>query len=112
LFSSDQERFLREFHKGPVGFGKLRVMGPIRVLRWKPKHETFPHELTLEEWRLPNGDELVEVSIKAPPNEALQARKEFATHLRELGLDPEGAQDTKTRTALEYFAGILKEAEA
>ena len=112
LFSSDQERFLREFHKVPVGFGKLRVMGPIRVLRWKPKHETFPHELTLEEWRLPSGEELVEVSIKAPPNEALHARKEFETHLRKLGLDPEGAQDTKTRTALEYFASTLKEAES
>jgi hypothetical protein len=112
LFSSDQERFLREFYKGPLGFGKLRVIGPIRVLRWKPKHETFPHELTLEEWRLPSGDELVEVSIKAPPNEAQQARTEFETHLRELGLDPEGAQDTKTRTALQYFAGILKEAQS
>ena len=85
-------------------------MGPIRVLRWKPRHETFPHDLTLEEWRLPNGEELVEVSIKAPPNKALQARQEFETHLRELGLDPKGAQDTKTRTALEYFASILKEA--
>ena len=73
---------------------------------------TFPHELTLEEWRLPSGEELVEVSIKAPPNEALQARKEFETHLRKLGLDPEGAQETKTRTALEYFASILKEAES
>jgi hypothetical protein len=112
LFSSDQERFLREFHEDPVEFGKLRVMGPIRVLRWKPKHETFPHELTLEEWRLPSGEDLVEVSIKAPPNEALQARQEFETHLRELGLDPEGAQDTKTRTALEHFASILKAAEA
>jgi hypothetical protein len=110
LFSSDQERFLSEFHKGWGGFGKLRVMGPIRVLRWKPKHESFPHELTLEEWRLPNGDDLVEVSIKAPPNQAREARKEFETHLRELGLDPEGAQDTKTRTALQYFAGTLKEA--
>jgi hypothetical protein len=110
LFSSDQERFLREFHEDPVGFGNLRVMGPIRVLRWKPKHETFPHELTLEEWKLPSGEELVEVSIKAPPNEARQARKEFERHLRELGLDPEGTQDTKTRTALEHFAAILKEA--
>ena len=112
LFSKDQERFLSEFYKGPVGFGQLRVMGPIRVLRWKPEHETFPHELTLEEWRLPNGEDLVEVSIKAPPDEALRARKDFDTHLRELGLDPEGAQDTKTRTALEYFAKTLKQAEA
>jgi hypothetical protein len=112
LFSRDQERFLSEFNKDTVEFGKLRVMGPIRVLRWKPKHETFPHELTVEEWRLPSGEDLVEVSIKAPPNKALQARKEFDTHLRGLGLDPEGAQDTKTRTALEYFANILKEAKS
>jgi hypothetical protein len=112
LFSSDQERFLSEFYKGPLDFGELRVMGPIRVLRWKPKHETFPHELTLEEWRLPNGEELVEVSIKTPANEAHQARTEFDTHLRELGLDPEGAQGTKTRTALEYFTRIFREAQS
>ena len=112
LFSKDQERFLSEFYKGPVGFGQLRVMGPVRVLRWKPEHETFGHERTLEEWRLPNGEDLVEVSIKAHPDEALRAREEFDAHLRELGLDPEGGQDTKTRTALEYFAKTLKQAEA
>jgi hypothetical protein len=106
LFSNDQERFLSEFYKGSVDFGKLRVMGPVRVLRWKLKHEGFPRQLTVEEWRLPNGDDLVEVSIKASPTEALQAQNEFDAHLRELGLDPEGAQDTKTRTALEYFARI------
>ena len=112
LFSKDQERFLSEFYKGPVGFGQLRVMGPVRVLRWKPEHETFGHERTLEEWRLPSGEDLVEVSIKAHPDEALRAREEFDTHLRDLGLDPEGGQDTKTRTALEYFAKTLKQAEA
>jgi hypothetical protein len=113
LFSNDQERFLRELYKGALDFSDLRVMGPVRVLRWKPKHESFAHELTLEEWRLPNGEDLVEVSIKAPPNEALQARKEFDAHLRALGLDPEGTpHDTKTRTALEYFARTLKEAKS
>ncbi|MBD9373797.1 hypothetical protein IB238_14305 [Rhizobium sp. ARZ01] len=112
LFNGDQERFLGAFHKNPVKFGELRVLGPIRVLRWKPEQKTFPHELTLEEWRLPNGDDLVEVSIKAPPDEADQARKDFDTHLRKLGLDPEGAQETKTRAALEYFAKTLKETEA
>src|SRR5262245_42472201 len=104
LFSKDQERFLSEFYTGTIDFGKLRVMGPIRVLRWKLKHEEFPHELTVEEWRLPNGEDLVEASIKVPPNEASNARKAFDDHLRKLGLDPQGAQDTKTRTALEYFA--------
>ena len=108
LFSKAQERFLAEFYATPVDFAKLRVMGPIRVLRWKSKHESFPHELTTEEWRLPNGDDLVEVSIKVAPAKAVQAQKAFDAHLRELGLDPQGAQETKTRTALEYFASTFR----
>jgi hypothetical protein len=113
LFSNDQEQFLSEFYKGLLDFNELRIFGPIRVLRWKQKHETFPHELTLEEWRLPNGEDLVEVSIKAPPNKARQARGEFDAHLRALGLNlGDAPQDTKTRTALEYFAKTLKEAES
>ena len=41
LFSKDQERFLSEFYKGPVDFRRLRVMGPIRVLRWKLRQNPF-----------------------------------------------------------------------
>jgi hypothetical protein len=112
LFSKDQERFLSEFYKRPVDFRTLRVMGPIRVLRWKLKHKNFAHELTVEEWRLPDGDDLVEVSIKVAPDEAYTAREAFDAHLRELKLDPRGAQETKTRTALQYFAKALQEAES
>ncbi len=108
LFSEDQERFLHEHYKAPVDFGALFVMGPIRVLRWKLAHENFAHELTIEEWRLPDGDDLVEVSIKAPPDGAQRARLAFDNHLEELGLDRHGAQKTKTRTALEYFAKVCQ----
>ena len=110
LFTKDQERFLAEFYAGSVGFGELRVLGPIRVLRWKLEHDDFAHEMTVEEWRLPNGEDLVEVSIKTPPDEAHEARKAFDNHLAALGLDPRGAQETKTRTALEYFAKVCKQA--
>jgi hypothetical protein len=106
LFAKNQERFLAAFHKDPIDFGRLCVMGPIRVLRWKLEHDDFAYKMTVEEWRLPNGDDLVEVSIKAPPNEAHEARVAFDKHLAMLGLDPQGAQETKTRTALEYFAKI------
>jgi len=112
LFSKDQERFLSDFYKGPFDFEKLRVMGPIRVLRWKSKHKGFPYELTTEEWRLPQGEDLVEVSIKVPPRKEAQARKDFDKHLRQLGLDPAGAQETKTRTALEYFAKTHRKTKA
>jgi len=109
LYSKDQERFLRAFYTGPISFDRLCVMGPIRVLRWKLEHEGFPHELTVEEWRLPDGDDLVEVSIKVPPNEAHQAQQAFDDHLRALRLDPQGAQETKTRTALQYFAKLCRD---
>lgn len=104
LFSRNQERFLGEFYKGAIDFSKLRVLGPIRVLRWKPTPKGFAHELTLEEWRLPSGEDLVEISIKTPPEEATHARQVFDQHLRELGLDPQGAQAAKTRTVLRHFA--------
>lgn len=108
LFSSEQEGFLQTFAKVPVAFDKLVVMGPIRVLRWKLIHEDFEHQLTVEEWRLPNGDDLVEVSIKVEPDHAPAAQQEFNDHLVKLGLDPQGAQETKTRTALSYFAGVAQ----
>lgn len=112
LFCGDQERFLAQFSRKPVDFNNLCIMGPIRVLRWKLKHKGFPHELTVEEWRLPDGDDLVEVSIKVAPDEAPVARKAFEQHLTDLKLDPKGAQETKTRTALEYFAKVCREGGA
>lgn len=111
LFSKDQERFLGAFFKGSVNYKNVRVLGPIRVLRWKLKHKGFPYELTAEEWRLPDGEDLVEASIKVPPGKAQSAQKAFEKHLRKIGLDPAGAQQTKTRTALEYFAKNYRKAK-
>lgn len=104
LFDRDQVRFLAEFYNKAVDFEKLKVLGPIRVLRWKTKHEKFHYGLTVEEWRLPNGNDLVEVSIKVEPDESVEAKKQFEAHLTKIGLDPKGAQQTKTLTALQYFA--------
>jgi hypothetical protein len=108
LYSPNQERFLNHFYPRPVNFAALRVLGPIRVLRWKTRHREFPHELTSEEWRLPHGEDLLEVSIKVEPDEAERGRQAFETHLQELGLDLAGAQQTKTRIALPRLARMLK----
>ena len=64
LYSAAQERLLQELSPRPVDLDGLRVLGPVRVLRWKTKHERFRHELSAEEWRLPNGEDLLEISIK------------------------------------------------
>ena len=103
LFSEKQQQFVGELSTKPIKFEQLKTLGPIRVLRWKSVHEGFPYELTSEEWRLPDGEDLLEVSIKVKPDESQKAMKAFDKHLRILGLDPHGAQETKTRTALQYF---------
>jgi phosphate-selective porin len=109
LFTKEQKRFLQSFSPKAIDFAALKPLGPIRVLRWKTEHKGFPYELSSEEWRLPDGTDLLEASIKVKPEEAEKARGAFVSHLKELGLDPEGAQETKTRTALEYFARIHRE---
>lgn len=108
LFSKEQERFLNEFYDGRVDFGELQIFGPIRALRWQLRHRDFAHTLCVEEWRLPDGDDLVEVAIRAPAASARQARREFEDHLNALGLDPHGNQVTKTRTALKFFTRDLR----
>jgi hypothetical protein len=107
LFSPDQERFLEANALARVPFGSLRVLGPVAVLRWKSRHEALPGELTAEEWRLPDGTDLLELSIKVDHEHALQSRDAFVAFLGRSGLDCTGAQEAKTRIALEFFARQL-----
>jgi hypothetical protein len=107
LFSLDQESFLAAYAPMKFDFSKLKPLGPVQVLRWRFDQDEVPYDLTAEEWRLPDGKDLLEVSIKVEREEAAWAREIFETFLRGLGLDTEGAQETKTRVALEYFAAKL-----
>ena len=108
IFSETQLGLIKETTGVQVDPDLLSPLGPIRVLCWQSAHKEFPYRLTIEEWRLPNGEDLVEVSIKVSPDEEKTAVKHFEGHLRELGLDPNGEQQTKTRTALTYFAKTLR----
>jgi len=107
LFSEAQLGLIADVSKCHIDFDLLKPLGPIRVLCWQSAHKGFPHKMTIEEWRLPDGEDLVEVSIKVRPDQETEAKKVFDQHLRELGLDPNGGQETKTRTALSYFAKAL-----
>lgn len=107
LFSEAQIALIKDVSKCRVEFDELKPLGPIRVLCWQTAHKGFPHEMTIEEWRLPDGEDLVEVSIKVRPDQDAEAKRRFDEHLTELGIDPTGAQQTKTRAALEYFVKAL-----
>jgi len=104
LFSGEQEAFLNEMAPVPVDFTQLVPLGPVAVLRWKFQHEGLPYELYVEEWRLPDGCDVIELSIKAKQAQAAAAQAALDGFLVELGIAPETLQQTKTLTALEYFA--------
>lgn len=104
LFSEEQERFAHTHSKVTPDYSQLRLLGPVDVLRWKIADRRLPYELTVEEWRLPNGADLLEMSIKVAPQDEHAGLARFQAFIHDLKLDPAGAQETKTRVALQYFA--------
>jgi hypothetical protein len=104
LFTKEQEAFLAAFSPVVVDFGALVALGPIASLRWKFRDEGLPYEICAEEWRLPNGHDLLELSIKSTREQAAASGAAFEGFLRELGFEVDGGQETKTRAALEYLA--------
>lgn len=103
LFSDDQEQLVAEFAPRGIEWEALMPMGPIAVNKWKTEWEDFPHEVTVERWELPDGSDLVELSIKVEPGEASSAYDVFLDGLATQGLTIEDDQQTKTRGAFTYF---------
>ena len=103
LFSKAQERLVEEHWPEGVDWDSLTAFGPVEVRKWQFTPRDFDHEVTVEEWVLPDESDLVEISIKAPPVDAAVASEEFLEQLRRRGLDTDGDQQTKTRSALRYF---------
>jgi len=108
LFTKKQKEFLAEFFDCPVDLDDLTVLGPVRALRVDFDRPGMAYKLTAEYWTLPGDSHLLEVSIKCPPEEAVVAREVFEAFLAGHGLDPNGAQATKTKLALTGLAEQLK----
>ncbi|MGH8512224.1 MAG: hypothetical protein ACREU9_06500 [Gammaproteobacteria bacterium] len=106
LFSNDQERYLLEYTSIGVELDSLRVLGPIEVLRWKIRRKGLEHEICAEQWRLPNGTDLLELSVKTESPQWTVTKQAFQNYFSSRELDPKGSPQTKTRMALEFLAGI------
>ena len=107
LFSREQRAFYAEHAPDGIGLDDLTVLGPIFILkaRLTPK-ELDRRRLVAEMWLYPDGSRLLELSTKCLPAEAFQFAAEVRAFLSEHGIDIGGEQQTKTKKALEYFAGI------
>ena len=107
LFSREQRAFYAAHAPEGIGLDDLTVLGPIFILkaRLTPK-ELDRRRLVAEMWLYPDGSRLLELSTKCLPAEAFQFAAEVRAYLAERGVDISGEQQTKTKKALEYFAGI------
>jgi hypothetical protein len=109
LFSKEQRAFLGAHAPEGVTLNELSVLGPIFVLKLKFEPRGFERKMVAEMWLYPDGSRIFELSTKCLPGEAFQVGVESRAYLESLGLDLSGEQQTKTKTALEFFAAELRD---
>lgn len=107
LFSKDQRAFFAAHSPEGLALDGLAVLGPILVLKMKLTPKDLARRLVLELWTYPDGSRVVELSTKAAPADALEAAVAARAFLKAKGIPVGGEQQTKTRTALEFYAAEL-----
>jgi hypothetical protein len=107
LFSKEQRAFYKAHAPDGLALDDLTVLGPIFVLKLKYSPEGMERPFVSEMWLYPDGSRILELSTKCLPREGFQVAAESRAYLGGHGIDLSGEQQTKTKTALEFFAGEL-----
>jgi hypothetical protein len=108
LFSKEQRAFYADHAPEGLGLDDLTILGPINLMKLKFSPADFGRRLVAELWLYPDGSRILELSTKCTPNEAFDVAVETRAFLAKQGVDLSGEQQTKTKTALEYFSRSLK----
>jgi hypothetical protein len=106
LFSKQQRAYFAEHAKG-VELDDLSTLGPIFVLKLRFTPANLGRRVVAELWIYPDGSRVLELSTRAATNEAFQVAAEARAFIGSRGIDLSGEQQTKTKKALEHFAGKL-----
>ena len=109
LFSKQQRAFYQAHAPDGLGLDDLTVLGPITVFKLKFLPRGLRRRMVAEVWLYPDGERILELSTKCLPSEGFQVAAEARAFLSDQGVDLYGEQQTKTRTALEYFSRTLRE---
>jgi hypothetical protein len=104
LFSNAQRAFYTQHAPEGIALDDLTVMGPVTVIKLKASPAGYERKLVGELWFYPDGSRIVELSTKCDPAEAFDVAARTRVFLAQRGVNLEGEQETKTRTALDFFA--------
>lgn len=109
LFTKEQRAFFTAHVTEGITLDDLGVLGPIFVLKLRlVPDELRRRRLVAEMWIYPDGSRVLELSTRCETGEAFQVAAELRVFLHGRGIDISGEQQTKTRKALEYFAGTAR----
>jgi hypothetical protein len=109
LFSKEQRAFFHDHVEEGIGLDDLSILGPIFVLKLRFTPSELDRRFVAEMWLYPDGSRVLELSTRCGTSEAFQVAAEARSYLSTQGIDLSGEQQTKTRKALEYFAGETNE---
>ena len=108
LFDKKQRAFYADCAPSGISIDELTVLGPILVMKLKFSPSGYDGRLVAEVWLYPDGSRILELSTKAAINEAVEVTTRTRQFLEERGIDLTGEQQTKTKTALEFFSAELR----
>ncbi len=111
LFSKEQRAFYADHAPAGIALDDLVVLGPTFILKGEFTPPALGRRLVAEMWLYPDGTRLLELSTKCLPSEAFQVAVEARTYLNDNGAVLGGVQQTKTKTALEFFHAELTAGE-
>jgi hypothetical protein len=107
LFTKPQRELFARYAPPGADLDALTPLGPIFVLKLRDVPAGLRRKLVTELWLYDDGSRLLELSTKCAPGEAFQAAAELRAFLGAHGVDLTGAQQTKTRHALELLAARI-----
>ena len=107
LFSKEQRAFFAD-NAPDADLDTLSVLGPITLLKLKMSPKELGRRIVAEMWFYPDGSRILELSTKCTAAEAFQVAAEAKAFFAGKGIDLTGEQQTKTKTALEFFSKELK----
>src|SRR3954447_2688824 len=105
LFSKEQRELLAAHAPEGIELDDLTILGPLMVLKLRFAPAELGRRMVAEMWLYPDGSRILELSTRCTTGEAFQVAAEGRAFLAGRGVDLSAEQQTKTRKALEFFAG-------
>ena len=107
LFSKEQKDYFKFYKPDGVKLNDLVPLGPILTLKLKHPVEELGRQLVAEAWFYPDNSRILELSTTCMPDETFQVVAETRNFMVSKGINLEGEQKTKTKTALQYYSKLL-----